>query len=77
MFKIGQVFHKNGFDFCILDILEYESKQYLLCSVEKDKLEYIFYDVHYESGKYNLVQVLDQQLEFNLFELFEQKGGIY
>ena len=74
MFRIGQVFNKDGYDFCILDLIDYNGKKYALLSVEKEQIEYLFYEIVHNEDGYELIHIYDNEIEFALFNIFENKG---
>ena len=71
MLEVGHILKKNGRTFCVLDILEFNMKKYVLFSVEDTKLEFLFYEILPSSDGYHLNLVKDDELEFKLFELVE------
>lgn len=73
MFNIGQVFKKDGQEICILDIIQYENRQYAFMSVESEKLEYLFYEIIQVNQGYNLNLVTNEDFNNILFSLVERK----
>ena len=71
MLEIGQEFNKNGSRYCLLEILEYNLKKYVLFSVESEKIEYLFYEVFQEGKNYNFSLVTDEETKFALYEQVE------
>jgi hypothetical protein len=59
--------------YCVLDIIEFNSKNYVLFSVEGDKLEYLFYEIISNNNGYNLNLVNDDLIKYNLMNIIE--GG--
>lgn len=72
--EIGHIFEKNGITYCVLDILDYEGKKYILFSIEDDKLDYLFYEVEYANHEYILNLLTDELLINKLFEIVEGKN---
>lgn len=73
MLEIGQIFEKNNYEFCLIDIVNYENKKYGLFSLESNKLSYVFYEILESENSYNLLKVNDEQLNFKLLEIFENR----
>lgn len=71
MIEIGQEFMRDGYSLCILDIFDYNLKKYVLMSMEREKVEYKFYEIIYLNGSYQLNQVNDHRLEHTLFAVVE------
>ena len=76
MLEIGQIFNKNGVEYCLLDILILDDKKYALFSLETDKLSFSFYEIIENETDYDLKFIDDQQLNFHLLELYEEKGEV-
>lgn len=74
MLEIGQIFEKNGYEFCVLDIIDYNMKKYVLFSIEAEKVEYAFYEINFINDRYNLKKIDDNLVECTLFNIFETKG---
>ena len=76
MFEVGKVFKKNGKDYCVLDILDYNYKKYLLLSEKGEKISFDFYEITMpDNNNYELVMVNDANLNNSLFELFENRNS--
>lgn len=71
--EIGHQFNKDGIIFCVLDIIDYDMKQYALFSAEYEKLDYIFYEVNRINNDYNLKRVDDESLIYELFKIVEER----
>ena len=71
MLEVGHVFSKNGYTLCILNVLDYNEKKYVFVAAEKEKIEYLFYEIIFTDVGYKLVEVLDEPTMFALFELVE------
>ena len=73
MLSVGQIYNKNGKDFCVLDLIDYNTKKYVLMSAESDKIEFLFFTILQGDGFIRLEQVVDKELEFTLFHIIETK----
>lgn len=73
MFQIGQIFNKNGIEMCVVDIIEYNMKKYLLMSQENECIDYVFYEMQKSELGYKLIKINDDELNYNLFNIC---GGI-
>ena len=71
MIEVGQIFNRNGYTLCVLDIIDYNFKKYALISVEREKVEYKFYEVIYANSNFHLEQVVDTSIEHALFSIVE------
>lgn len=71
MFEVGQIFNRDGYEFCVLKIFDFNGKKYILFGVEKEKIEYMFYEVLYNESGYNLRKVVDDETNFALFEFVD------
>ena len=72
MLEIGQIFNKNGKEYCFLDTIHLEGQEYLCFSIEENKkLDYMFYTVKSfdEVNGYNLEPIKDENLHMKLFEI--------
>lgn len=72
MLEIGQIFNKNGKEYCFLDTIQLEGQEYLCFSIEENKkLDYMFYTVKSfdEVNGYNLEPIKDENLHMKLFEI--------
>ncbi|MBR6516459.1 MAG: hypothetical protein IKT40_06340 [Bacilli bacterium] len=74
MIEIGQEFSRDGYSLCVLDIFDYNFKKYALMSIEREKVEYKFYEIIYINSTYRLAQVNDTTLEHQLFAVVEGRG---
>ena len=75
MFEEGQIFNKDGDEYCVLDVLEYEGKTFVLFSIESGKVGFSFYQVDLEGDNYNLVSVIDDNLNNILMNMYEEKNN--
>ena len=75
MFKVGQVFNKNGKDYCVIDIINYMDKTFLLLSEQDDKISFFFYDVILLNNNYKLLKVKNQSLINELYSLYEERNS--
>lgn len=73
MLEVGQIFNKNNATYCVLDLIDYDGKNYVLFSKESDKIAYIFYEILETIDGYNLVEVDDEKINFALLDIFERK----
>lgn len=76
MFKVGQIFNKEGKEFCLLEIINYNNCVYGFFSIEDKKLDYIFYEIKQTEMGYNLNVVVDKNLNNILFSLVESSDEI-
>ncbi len=75
MFKEGQVFKKNGINYCVIDILHLDNEMYLLLAEQLETISYVFYKVKIvNNNSYDLTVVDDELLNSKLFEMFENKN---
>lgn len=72
MLEIGKTFNKNGYDFCVLDLIDYYGKKYALFSKEKDNISFEFYEILENSDGYSLILVTNEELKFNLLSMVER-----
>ncbi len=73
MLEVGQIYKKNGYTYCLIDIINYENKKYGLFSLESNKIAYIFYEIFETNNGYSLKRVNDEQLNFKLLEIIEKE----
>lgn len=71
MLEVGQTFKKNGYDLCVLDLINYDGRNFALLAVEKDKLEYLFYEMIKNDNNFDLKLVSDNETNFALFDIIE------
>ncbi len=71
MFQVGQIFKRDGYELCVLDIVNYNNKYYIFTSVEKEKIEFLFYEVEKHNTSYALKKVSDDMLEAQLFSIVD------
>ena len=73
-FKVGQVFKKLGKVYCVLDVINYNEKTYVLFSVETGRKFYFdIYEIQEEIDSYNLLKVKEQELFNSIMYIFEKK----
>ena len=70
--EVGQIFNKNGKEYCVLELLSFNNKEYVLFSVESTKLDYLFYEIISQHDDYRLNLVTDNM---ELYELMNKVGG--
>lgn len=80
MLEVGQVFERNGYELCLIELFVYNNVQYAMFSIENmnennDKLKYKFYSVNYTEDGYELKEVVEENLLFTFYDMFE-KGMI-
>ena len=74
MLEVGKEIIRDGKTYCVLDFLRYHGKNYVLFSVEDNKIDYVFYEIVSQDEKgYNLELVTDRLIKSVLFGLFEDK----
>ena len=76
MLEVGHEFERNGINYCVVDIVDYENKSYCLLSIEKEneKISFAFYEYKVEmNGDFTLDSVEDEELISKLFDIFEEK----
>lgn len=73
MIEVGQIFQRKGYSLCVLDILDYNQKKYALFSVEREKVEYKFYEIMFDNAGYHLEQITDTEVENALFSIVDNK----
>ncbi len=70
----GQELTKNGKTYLVVDVLHVNKKEYVLLSVEENKVECNFYEVRYLSTKeIDFEEVIDFKIKKQLFEAFLSK----
>ena len=74
MFQIGQIFVKNGIEFCLIELVNYDGNLYGFFSVEDKKIDYIFYEMKQTETGCKLVAVVDENLNNILFSMVESSG---
>ncbi len=80
MLEVGHEFKRNGVQYCVIDFMLYNQKQYCLLSVEKkdEKLDFEFYECSFgPNGGINMNQVNDTELLSNLFKILEKESVSY
>ena len=75
MFEVGQIFNKDGIEYCVLDLIEYNNNTYIFMSVEDGNIEYLFYEVKKINDGYNLELIIDDELNNYLFSIEEVKNN--
>lgn len=75
MFEVGQIFNKDGIEYCVLDLIEYNNNTYIFMSVEDGNIEYLFYEVKKTNNGYNLELIIDDELNNYLFSIEEVKNN--
>ena len=70
MLEIGYEFQRNNRTYCLIDILELNSKYYALFSIERavDKLSFEFCEITEDSTDYHFKTVTDVDTTNMLFE---------
>ena len=70
MLEIGYEFERNNRKYCLIDILELNSKYYALFSVERgyDKLSFEFCEITETATDYNFKTVTDVNITNMLFD---------
>lgn len=63
---------KNDYIYCVIDILDFNMKKYVLFSVESDdeednELDYLFYEIVKNNSNYELNLVTDENINYELF----------
>ena len=81
MLEVGQVFKRNDYELCLIELFIHNNVQYAMFSIENmkkndNKLNYKFYTVNYVADGYDLNEVVDEHLLFTLYDMFE-KGMIH
>lgn len=74
MLQVGQIFKKNGQEYCLVDLIFYDNIQYALFLIESDKVDYKFFAIHDDGKGYTLTEINDVELNNILFEIFEEKN---
>lgn len=80
MLEIGHEFKRNGTQYCVVDFMIYNQKQYCLLSVERknEKLDFEFYECSFgPNGGINMDLVEDTSLLSNLFGILEGEKNNY
>ena len=76
MFEVGHVFKRNGIDYCVIDIIKYNNKEYLLLSNNVGGIDYDFYLLSKPNdSQLRLSKVTDEKLELQLMNLFYDRMG--
>ena len=73
MLEVGQIYNKDGFQYCVLDFINYNNKRYVLLSRESEKITYIFFELFEFNDIFQLVEVKDEVMNNILLECFERK----
>lgn len=72
--EVGHEFERKGKKYCVIDILELNSKRYVLfseeCSVQK--MNFSFFEITETVNGYNLSKVTDDNINNMLFEKLER-----
>lgn len=73
-FVVGQVFNKNGNMYCVLDLITYNLKNYVLFSVESGKQFYFdIFEINTSFDRYDLIKVNNQAIFNSVMEIFEMR----
>ena len=74
MIEVGHIFTRDNIKFCVVDILDYNSKKYGLVSVENNTgLKFDFYEITQNDDGCKLNKVYDDELILDLMELVEEE----
>jgi len=74
MFEVGQVFKKNGIEYCVVDILQCDNKDYLLISNAANKIDFEFFEVRRpDDNHYELLTIHNDAINNKLFDIFYNK----
>lgn len=76
MLEVGQIFRKNDQIYCVIDVLDFNMKKYVLFSVESDgeeenELDYSFYEIVKNNSNFELSLVMDENINYELFKIVE------
>ena len=75
MLSIGHEFVRNGVQFCVVDIIDYNDRSFYFLSEERknEKMNFHFYECNIESdGDISLNLVRDDELTSTLYGLLEE-----
>jgi hypothetical protein len=79
--EVGYEFVKDGSTYCLLDIINLNSKQYALFSEESknEKLNFEFYEISEDANNFNFKKVTNENTNNMLLDYIERSsnGGNY
>jgi hypothetical protein len=75
MFEIGHEFKRDGLNYIVLDIINLESRKYILFGIEGTKLDYVFYEATQKNDEIELEEVVDNKIKKRLFDIFYTKNN--
>ena len=76
MLEVGYEFKRKNKTYCLLDIIDLDSKKYALFSIETpyEKLNFEFCEITEDAANYNFKEVTDTNITNLLFEQLERSN---
>ena len=77
IFEEGQIFNKDGVEFCVLDTIEYNGDNYVLMSIETGEkgIGFSFYHISLNNNEYELEYIDNEEINNTLLSLYEEKNN--